>query len=116
MSEQDYLKDISEIKDLMNRSSRFISLSGLSGIFAGIYAIAGALVAYFYFLPEGNYVVLHGWNFQMLVVILVGVALLSAITAILLTTRKAKQNNVKKCGTLTTQAITNQFPNSHGHR
>jgi hypothetical protein len=36
MSEQDYLKDISEIKNLMNRSSRFISLSGLSGIFAGI--------------------------------------------------------------------------------
>jgi hypothetical protein len=39
MSEQDYLNDLSEIKNLMNRSSRFISLSGLSGIFAGAYAI-----------------------------------------------------------------------------
>ena len=30
----------------MNKSSRFISLSGLSGILAGIYALIGAAVAY----------------------------------------------------------------------
>jgi hypothetical protein len=95
MSEQDYLKDISEIKDLMNRSSRFISLSGLSGIFAGLYAIAGALLAWFYFLPEDDYLVLDSWNFKMMLGILVGVAVLSIVTAYLLTTRKAKQNNVK---------------------
>jgi len=32
----------------MERSSRFISLSGLSGIFAGIWALAGAAAAYIY--------------------------------------------------------------------
>jgi hypothetical protein len=32
----------------MERSSRFISLSGLSGVFAGLYAIVGAYVAYKY--------------------------------------------------------------------
>lgn len=32
----------------MEQSSRFLSLSGLSGIFAGIFALAGAAVAYFY--------------------------------------------------------------------
>jgi len=42
MDENNYLKDISEIKNLMNRSSRFMSLSGLSGILAGIYALVGA--------------------------------------------------------------------------
>ena len=42
MSNEDYLKDISEIKNLMNKSSRFISLSGLSGVLAGIYALVGA--------------------------------------------------------------------------
>ena len=43
--EQDYLRDLSEIRTMMERSSRFISLSGLSGIFAGIFAILGAIVA-----------------------------------------------------------------------
>jgi general stress protein CsbA len=94
MSEQEYLKDISEIKNLMNRSSRFISLSGLSGIFAGIYAILGAGVAYFFLLPEGDFVVLHSWNFKMLIALLLLVAVLSVVTAFLLTTKKAKQNNV----------------------
>ena len=93
MSEKDYLKDISEIKDLMTRSSRFISLSGLSGILAGIYAIVGATVAYFFLLPQGEFVVLHSWNFKMLIALLIGIAVLSIVTAFLLTTRKAKKNN-----------------------
>ena len=42
MTQENYLQDIQEIKHLMNRSSKFLSLSGLSGIFAGIYALAGA--------------------------------------------------------------------------
>ncbi|MDX1463167.1 MAG: hypothetical protein R3359_08930 [Marinirhabdus sp.] len=95
MSEQDYLKDISEIKHLMNRSSRFISLSGLSGILAGIYALVGAAIAYFYLLPEDDFVVLHSWNFKMLVVVLIVVAILSIGTAFLLTTRRAKQQHEK---------------------
>jgi len=45
MNNKDYLKDISDIKNLMNRSSRFISLSGLSGILAGVYALIGAYLA-----------------------------------------------------------------------
>jgi hypothetical protein len=46
--EEDHLKTLTEIRDLMEQSSRFLSLSGLSGIFAGIFALIGALVAYFY--------------------------------------------------------------------
>ncbi len=93
MSDQDYLKDISEIKNLMNRSSRFISLSGLSGIFAGIYAIIGAAIAYVYLFPApGEFLTLHSWNFKLLLALLASVALLSIVTAYLLTTRKAKKN------------------------
>jgi uncharacterized membrane protein YidH (DUF202 family) len=44
--EQDYLKDIAEVRSMMERSSKFLSLSGLSGIMAGIYALIGASVAY----------------------------------------------------------------------
>jgi predicted lysophospholipase L1 biosynthesis ABC-type transport system permease subunit len=40
------LETLSEIRDLMQRSSKFLSLSGLSGISAGIVALIGALVAY----------------------------------------------------------------------
>ncbi|RYY61601.1 MAG: hypothetical protein EOO12_14240, partial [Chitinophagaceae bacterium] len=36
---------IQDIRRLMNRSSRFLSLSGLSGIAAGIWALVGAFVA-----------------------------------------------------------------------
>ncbi|HET8803616.1 MAG TPA: hypothetical protein VFM72_03495 [Aequorivita sp.] len=96
MSEKDYLKDISEIKNLMNRSSRFISLSGLSGIFAGIYAIIGALIAYLFLFPKsGEFLTLNGLNFKLLLVLLASVAILSIVTAYLLTTNKAKQNNEK---------------------
>ncbi|MDZ7608843.1 MAG: hypothetical protein U5K79_25415 [Cyclobacteriaceae bacterium] len=43
---KDYLNDICEIRQIMERSSNFISLSGLSGILAGIYALIGSYAAY----------------------------------------------------------------------
>lgn len=47
------LQDLGEIRSIMERSTRFISLSGLSGIFAGIYALAGITFAYI-FLGYGD--------------------------------------------------------------
>ncbi len=41
-----YLEDIRQIRSIMERSSRFISLSGMSGIMAGIYALIGAYIGY----------------------------------------------------------------------
>lgn len=93
MESKKYLDDLSSIKDLMSRSSRFISLSGLSGIMAGIYALTGAAITYFYLLPQpGEYLTLHSWNFKIIIGILIAVAVLSVITAYLLTARKAKKN------------------------
>ncbi|WP_273274641.1 hypothetical protein [Maribacter polysiphoniae] len=93
MESKKYLDDITEIKALMTRSSRFISLSGLSGILAGLYAITGAILAYIFVMPEnGEYVTLHSYKFRYLIAILLAVAALSIITAFLLTTRKAKKN------------------------
>ncbi len=43
-----HLENLSEIRSIMERSSSFLSLSGLSGIFAGIAALAGAAFAYWY--------------------------------------------------------------------
>lgn len=46
-SNPNYLEDLRIIKKVMEESSRFISLSGISGLFAGLTALAGALVAVF---------------------------------------------------------------------
>ncbi|MFI5171134.1 MAG: hypothetical protein ACHQFW_02030 [Chitinophagales bacterium] len=43
-----YLDDIKEIRSMMEKSSRFLSLSGLSGVSAGIVALAGAIMAWWY--------------------------------------------------------------------
>lgn len=46
MSEIDrHLQDITEIRSMMERSSKMLSLSGLSGVSAGVVAIAGVLFA-----------------------------------------------------------------------
>ncbi len=93
MNDKDYLKDISEIKELMNKSSRFISLSGLSGILAGIYALIGATIAYYLVTTSTRgYLILDGNIFRLCLLILFLVAFFSAITGIILTTRKAKKN------------------------
>jgi hypothetical protein len=43
---QNYIQDIAEIRSMMERSSKFLSLSGWAGVMAGIYALAGAYIAY----------------------------------------------------------------------
>lgn len=96
MSNEDYLNDISEIKSLMKRSSRFISLSGLSGILAGIYAIIGASISYYLVntYSQGK-LLLDGWIFKSVILILLLVATFSIITGLVLTSKKAKKNGEK---------------------
>ncbi|GAA3639175.1 hypothetical protein [Flavivirga jejuensis] len=96
MDSKDYLKDISEIKDLMNKSSRFISLSGLSGILAGIYALIGAAIAYWLVSEySSGTLILDGKIYRLVLLDLCLIAFFSIITGIVLTTRKAKKNNAK---------------------
>lgn len=45
-NQEEQLNALSDIRNMMDRSSRFISLSGLSGIFAGITALIGAYMAH----------------------------------------------------------------------
>lgn len=46
--------DLKIIRKIMEESSRFISLSGLSGILAGVFAITGALFAWVFILERGT--------------------------------------------------------------
>jgi hypothetical protein len=47
-NQKDQLETLSEIRSLMERSSRFISLSGLSGVFIGVFALIGTVAAYIF--------------------------------------------------------------------
>lgn len=105
MENEKYLQDLSEIKNMMNRSSRFISLSGLSGIFAGIYAIIGAVIAKL-ILAQNASVYSNGYDsvsasvqnsdlIVQLVLVAIAVLILAIGTAVFLTTRKARNNNQK---------------------
>jgi hypothetical protein len=56
----DYFEDLKIIKKVMEESSRFLSLSGLSGLFAGLVAIAGAVAAVFCIL-DGKMILSSGY-------------------------------------------------------
>ena len=96
MSNKQYLEDLSEIKNLMQRSSRFLSLSGLSGIMAGVYALIGAFIAYNLLLNKKVYIRMQSAENAELVLKLLAiaatVALLAIITAYILTRKKALAN------------------------
>lgn len=95
---KDYSKDLSDIRNFMSRSSQFASLSGLSGILAGIYAIAGAFIARILFFPDvhdyGN-LTENSASLPFIILILFLIACLSILTAVLLSRQRAKINNEK---------------------
>jgi len=47
-------EDLRTIRKIMEESTKFLSLSGLSGVFIGLFAIAGAAIAWFIILDGGN--------------------------------------------------------------
>ncbi|MGB1296425.1 MAG: hypothetical protein ACPG6V_13190 [Flavobacteriales bacterium] len=47
MNTNQHLENLSEIRNIMEKSTKFISLSGLSGVSAGIVALIGSVIAFF---------------------------------------------------------------------
>ena len=98
----DTLREISDIKRIMERSSRFISLSGLSGVAAGLCALIGAYFANAilddYYLRYDHGVGYTDKDFEVLkvkLVLLAGIVLLAALLlAFVFTWRRAKQNHL----------------------
>jgi uncharacterized membrane protein len=99
MTDKNYLEDLNEIKDLMNKSSKFMSLSGLSGILAGTYALIGAYIANGILQENTIYLRLHTRVHYMTIFEVLGISgivlLLSVGTGIFLSRQKAKKNNEK---------------------
>ncbi|MBC7565458.1 MAG: hypothetical protein H7223_00660 [Pedobacter sp.] len=96
MQDQDIYSELNSIRNLMERSAKFISLSGLSGILAGVYALVGACLAYYLVygttggLDYGDHYVNEEAVVLQLFFIAIVVLVLSLSTGILLTVRKAK--------------------------
>ena len=54
MNSSQNIEDLKHIRNLMERSSKFLSLSGFSGIAAGVIALTGAAVAFFVIFRQGE--------------------------------------------------------------
>ena len=97
--EDKYLNDIAEIKKMMSKSSQFISLSGFSGILAGIYCLIGAYFAYrTIYLGSSNigdykYLVISEAEVFQLLFIAISVIVISLVTGIFFSVRKANKSN-----------------------
>lgn len=95
MEEKDIHSELSSIRNLMERSTKFISLSGLSGILAGIYALIGVyfgnkiIYANYGELIYRNYFIKDYAPFIQLAIISFIVLVLSISTCIWLTNRQA---------------------------
>lgn len=92
MESNNYLQDIKDIKQMMSQSSQFISLSGLSGVLAGIYAIIGAIYVNGLILNhKETYITLESDTFKKIIVTALVVLAASLLTAYVMTVRKAKK-------------------------
>jgi len=97
MKEEKYIEDLKEIKDMMSRSSKFISLSGLSGVFAGVFGLAGAFMAYRTVYENQDYLgyrvaVINKESITSLLIIATVTLSLSILAGIFFTSRKAKKS------------------------
>ena len=110
---QEYEKDLASIRTMMERSAKFISLSGLSGVLAGLYALAGAVAAYFVVhypispIRFRNYSATDSDKLWKLLII-AGVVLVASVgTGLLLSNKKAQKHGL----TLWTAASRRLFAN-----
>lgn len=93
-------EDLVHIRSMMERSSRFISLSGLSGVFAGLSALLGGV--YVYQLFKANGIEYFEDNYQLYSTSLITELILTAFVilffalafGIFFTVRKSKKLNL----------------------
>lgn len=120
---KEQLEHLSEIRNLMAESTQFLSLSGLSGVFSGIYALVGAYLVRtdFFEILNPRFVELNNQNpleyakglmwerIMFLLGVAAGVLLLSLLTGYLLTAQKAKKQGKNMFGKTAIKMVVNLF-------
>ena len=131
MEETELQNELASIRSIMERSSKFISLSGLSGILAGIYALIGAGVVYkllenanadpYFFIngvraklpdhkmPAFSRYIIDTTLIWELVAVGIIVLLASVITAVLLSSRQAKRKGQPMWGSVSRSLLFNMI-------
>jgi hypothetical protein len=97
MAEKELFLEIRAIRSLMERSTRFLSLSGLSGVLAGIYGLIGAGFSYRLLSWDklSNTGLHYTWNLRMrLFLIGLSVLIFSVGTSIGLTKRNSNRKGL----------------------
>lgn len=98
-----HIEALNDIRTMMRKSSRFLSLSGLSGVFAGVYALAGFYAAKWFINSDSFLNVRSAYNSNTGIFELYGFFVLDAMlvmglslaTAYIFSSRKARKNNSK---------------------
>lgn len=99
---------------MMERSTKFLSLSGLSGILAGIYALVGAYLAYRLFYSNSENAIYNKLPAQQisgdlgnLILLAIMVLVLAVGTAIYLSFKKATKNREVLWNTVSQRLVLN---------
>ena len=107
------LEALKEIQHMMAKSSRFISLSGLSGIAAGICALIGAYFAHTSISGYFNdYLATTRQPYELrnrLLLIALLVFVTALVSAFLFTFRKSQKDNIPIWGTTSMRLLWNTF-------
>lgn len=101
IDQNQHLDALQDIRRMMKRSSKFLSLSGLSGIAAGLWALVGAYFAYNWIGEYYNNYGSNGYSgdaFQKLkwnlLLLAFGVLAAALVSAFFFTWRRANKNNL----------------------
>lgn len=99
MSKEKYIEDIRHIREMMQRSSRFISLSGMAGVVSGIIALLGAYWAYawvYHYQTDVGYRIIVLNDRTIFKLLMIAILTLSAamLSGWVLTRRKARKQQV----------------------
>ena len=99
MEDKNYLNDLKDIKEMMSKSSQFISLSGLSGVLAGIYALVGGwyadkLLSDYFTDSVYSLEIVENLEFKLIYIAILIIAA-SILSGLLLSNSKSKKIGVK---------------------
>jgi hypothetical protein len=106
---KELIEDILEMRTLMERSTRFHALAGSAGILVGVYALAGAALAFWglgFHPQEGSSAPLAPGVLPRLVALALTIVVLAGGTAALLSWRKAARQGERLWNATTRRLLT----------